>query len=299
MRFGVLGLIVAFVGAYAASVALYATSGMSDRHETESPTASDVTGVTGVTLNVEEVQSNYSVLSANLIFSPGSDLLDPQTQHLKEDLSLRVRSVATPVRRTWVKGMLPGMFPVPLTLAGEINDWPFDRYRTGPVEIELIRGGAENAEKENTIGSFPQRVPVTFVDHISGWDINTTSDADGLGPYQLSLRRSASALAFGVVILGVLIAIAAAGIVVAVQTLRNLRPFQPPMTTWYAAMLFSVVPLRNALPGSPPFGGWVDITMVLWVLVALVISMLLYIACWWRHLRPHDEKPAPMSPSPG
>jgi len=47
-------------------------------------------------------------------------------------------------------------------------------------------------------------------------------------------------------------------------------------------MLFAVVPLRNALPGSPVFGSWIDLTIVLWVLVALVISMLLYIAAWAR-----------------
>jgi len=34
--------------------------------------------------------------------------------------------------------------------------------------------------------------------------------------------------------------------------------------TWYAAMLFAVVPLRNALPGSPAFGSWIDLTIVLW-----------------------------------
>ena len=54
------------------------------------------------------------------------------------------------------------------------------------------------------------------------------------------------------------------------------------LTTWYAAMLFAVVPLRNALPGSPAFGSWIDLTIVLWVLVALVVSMLLYIGAWWR-----------------
>jgi predicted membrane channel-forming protein YqfA (hemolysin III family) len=114
----------------------------------------------------------------------------------------------------------------------------------------------------------------------------------------VTLRRSLSAAAFGVVILGVLVAIAGLGLFVAVQTLRDRRKFQPPMTTWYAAMLFAVVPLRNALPGSPPFGGWVDVTIVLWVLVVLVISMLLYIACWWKHLRPEAEQPTNLAVSP-
>ncbi|MEB3983017.1 DUF4436 domain-containing protein [Mycobacterium sp. 663a-19] len=279
MTFAVVALIVAVVAAYVASVAMYASSGTAGHRQAGTQPAGDQTSVT---LNVEDIQSNYTVLNANLIFSPGSDLLDPQTHHLKEDLGLRVRSVATPTRRTWLKGMLPGMFPVPLTLAGEINEWPFDRYSSGPIEIEVMRGDSENAV---------QRVPITFVNRLSGWEIDTT-DANGQGPYRVSVRRSLSAGAFGVVILGVLIAIAGLGLFVAVQTVRDRRKFQPPMTTWYAAMLFAVVPLRNALPGSPPFGGWVDITIVLWVLVVLVISMLLYIACWWRHLRPEAEKAA-------
>jgi hypothetical protein len=285
MRFGIIGLVAVLVGAYVAAVALYASSDTANRRQAETPTASDQTSVT---LYVDDVQTNYTVLNANLVFSPGSDLLDPKTQHLNQDLGLRVRSVATPTRRTYTKGMLPGTFPVPLTLAGDINDWPFDRYRSGPIEIELMRG-----ENETTV----QRVPVTFVNHLSGWEINTTN-ADGYGPYRVTLRRSLSAAAFGVVILGVLVAIAGLGLFVAVQTLRDRRKFQPPMTTWYAAMLFAVVPLRNALPGSPPFGGWVDVTIVLWVLVVLVISMLLYIACWWKHLRPEAEQPTNLAVSP-
>ena len=57
-------------------------------------------------------------------------------------------------------------------------------------------------------------------------------------------------------------------------------------TALLMAMLFAVVPLRNALPGSPPFGAWIDITVVLWVILALVASMVIYVACWWRHLKP-------------
>ncbi|ORV01236.1 hypothetical protein AWB93_07515 [Mycobacterium bohemicum] len=50
---------------------------------------------------------------------------------------------------------------------------------------------------------------------------------------------------------------------VAVATAPDLRKFQPPITTWYAAMLFAVVPLRNALPHAPPFGARVDVRVVL------------------------------------
>jgi hypothetical protein len=103
---------------------------------------------------------------------------------------------------------------------------------------------------------------------------------------------------FASVIVVVMIALAGIGLFVAIQTARNRRKFQPPMTTWYAAMLFAVMPLRNAFPDSPPIGSWIDVTVVLWVIVLLVIAMLLYINCWWRHLRPDAEQPAPAVAEP-
>ena len=134
----------------------------------------------------------------------------------------------------------------------------------------------------------PHPAAVILVDRLLGWKVDVTHDPN-IGPhgsYQLNLGRTLSTAAFGLVILGVLIALAVLGLFVATQTRRDRRKFQPPMTTWYAAMLFAVMPLRNALPDSPPFGAWIDITVVLWVIVALVISMAIYISCWWRHLKP-------------
>lgn len=288
MRFGIVGLIVILVGAYVAAVALYAQGGTL-RQPPEIPVTG---GRTTATLSVEDIQSNYRVLSANLTITLGSALLDPQTQHLGQDVTLRVRSAAMPTRITWTRGMLPGVVAVQLTIAGEIEDWPFDRYRSGPIEVELRRGAGEGAGEVVV-----ERVPVTFVVALPGWNVDVSEDS-GVGPYRMSLQRSLSAAAFGLVILGVLVTIAGLGLFVAIQTLRDRRPFQPPMTTWYAAMLFAVVPLRNALPGSPPFGGWVDITLVVWVVVVLVISMLLYVACWWRHLQPHPAQPEELAESP-
>jgi Domain of unknown function (DUF4436) len=284
LKFGVVGLIVILVGAYIAAVVLYAQGGTL-RQPPEAPAAGDRTTAR---LAVEDIQSNYRVVSANLTISPGPALLDPQTQHLNQDVTLRIRSAALPTRITWTRGMLPGVIAVQLTVVGEIEDWPFDRYRSGPIEVELHHGAGDVVV---------ERVPVTFVAQLPGWNVFVSEDS-GVGPYRVSLHRSLSAAAFGLVILGVLVAIAGLGLFVAIQTLRDRRPFQPPMTTWYAAMLFAVVPLRNALPGSPPFGGWVDITLVVWVLVVLVVSMLLYVACWWRHLKPHVEQPEEPAAAP-
>jgi hypothetical protein len=231
-----------------------------------------------VTLVVKNIRSSYGELVGNLTVSPGPALLDPVTDGLRQDLSAEITSATTPVKRTWSKGMVPGVFPIPLTLARDVGHWPLERYQTGPITVELFTGASQLRE----------RAHVTFVDRLAGWKVHVSGGdkANSSAPYEVELRRAASTILFAVVILSILVTMACLALFVAVQTLQDRRRFQSPMTTWYAAMLFAVVPLRNALPGSPAFGSWIDLTIVLWVMVTLVISMLLYFVAWWRHSRP-------------
>lgn len=274
-KFGIAGVVV-FIAAYISSIALYVNSGMGHPHQI-SDTSSPGEG-TKVTVDIEDIQSNSGVLSANLTVTPGPALLDPQTGTLKDDLSVVASSVLLASKRTWVKGTLPDVFRVTISLSGDVANWPFDRYQSGPINVQLFSGSSQ----------VPEPAGVTLVDRLLGWkiDVARVNKSNPHAPYRLDLYRSQSTAAFAVLILGVLIALAALALFVAVQTVRDRRKFQPPMTTWYAAMLFAVMPLRNALPDSPPFGSWMDVTIVLWVIVVLAISLVLYISCWWRHLKP-------------
>src|ERR1700733_2314922 len=271
VRLRVIALVGVVACAMLTSIVLYVDGAGSQRISVHgAPTGSGTT----VTLDVVSISSNYSDLVGDLIVKPGPRLIDPATDGLKQDLTVAVTSATTPVRRTWSKGMLPGVFPVSVTLARDVERWPFDSYYTGPITVTLFTGSDQ----------VPDRANATFVDRLTGWelDVSRVNNAIALSPYVAKLQRSASTMVFAIVILCIFVAIAAVGLFVAIQTTRDPRRFQSPMTTWYAAMLFAVVPLRNALPGSPAFGSWIDLTIVLWVLVALVISMLLYIAAWWR-----------------
>jgi Domain of unknown function (DUF4436) len=286
----VIGIIavVAFIAAYVGTITLYRHTACGCPHQiTEGQPASDGTTVK---IDMEELQSMKGALNANVTVAPGPGLLDPVTHGLNEDLTIAVHSAVTPTKRSWSKGVVPGVFPVSLTIGGDPSGWPFDTYHSGPVTVDLVRGGVQ----------VPERVPVTFVDRVPGWrvDIPDPGKAGVVEPYRVAVHRSPSTAVFASVIVIVMVALAGVGLFVAIQTARNRRKFQPPMTTWYAAMLFAVMPLRNALPDSPPIGSWIDVTVVLWVIVVLVSAMLLYINCWWRHLRPDAEQPAPPAAAP-
>ena len=57
-------------------------------------------------------------------------------------------------------------------------------------------------------------------------------------------------------------------------------------------MLFATIPIRNFLPGSPPPGSWVDVTIVLWVVVALGVALVFGVGSWWRYGRTDGQRPA-------
>ena len=286
MRLGIVGSVL-FIAAYVASLLIYVNSGMGHPHSVNEPQLG--ADATMVTIDLEDIRSNNSVLSTNISVVPEPALLDPVTHKLNEDLTVEVTSVVTPSKRTWAKGSLPDVWPVSLILSGEVADWPFDEYRSKPVTIEVERGANET----------PVPASVVFVDRLLGWTVKPVDPSGAAsGPYQVDLSRTTSTVSFGVVIVVVYLALAGLGLFVAVQTRRNKRKFQPPMTTWYAAMLFAIMPLRQALPDSPPFGSWIDVSVVLWVIVVLVVSMMLYISSWWRHLAPEPANPTSAAPTP-
>jgi hypothetical protein len=124
---------------------------------------------------------------------------------------------------------------------------------------------------------------------LDGWDASATrvhdpenANPDSQDNVVITLHRSKGPLIFDLGIILVLIALPALALWVAIPVALGRTSFLPPMTTWYGAMLFAIVPLRNILPGSPPYGSWIDQAIVLWVLIALVVALALFLVGWWR-----------------
>jgi len=155
MKLGIAGVLL-FIAAYVATNFVYAGAGHGPHDLTQ---GRPMTDGTTITMDLQEVQQSNTVLLANLAIVPGPTLLDPRTHDLTQDFSVVVTSAASPTKRSWSKGMVPGSFPVPLSISGAVTDWPFDHYVSGPVTVEVFRG-------DNPV---PERAAVTFADRLAGW----------------------------------------------------------------------------------------------------------------------------------
>jgi len=117
----------------------------------------------------------------------------------------------------------------------------------------VLAGSAEDRD------FVPARVEVEG--SIDGWSISRETgqpspDSTGQGQsVQVKLKRALGPLTFDLGICLVLIALPTLAIFTTYQVVTRRREFQMPFLTWFAAMLFAIVPLRNILPGAPPPGG--------------------------------------------
>ena len=268
-----IGLVLAL---YLASLVGYHVLG--DKPRDFAFTESTPSSETAVIMRLRQLDTAQNSLSIDILVHPGRDLLDKDPQSANQFV-VRLSSWTASGELIHVHADVANDTTTTLIATGDPDDWPFDSYNTDVIGVETFSGSGTQLK--------PVPAEVIVAGHINGWDIGTVSNTIGSPPappqtVRFTLERSPAALAFDISLILVLLALPATALFVAIQTLMGRRKFLPPLTTWFAAMLFAVVPLRNLLPGAPPAGAWIDQALVGWVLLALATSMVLYVAAWWR-----------------
>ncbi|OBK80241.1 DUF4436 domain-containing protein [Mycobacterium sp. 1164985.4] len=269
-RITVVTTVVAVFAVYVGSLIGYALLEPAPRHFQFSEPS--VTGETVVIIRLREMNAIQNRLVADVLLHPGPELKAVET----DDITIRLTSRSRSGELIYVHPTLSGNdTTTQLVAVGDPDNWPFDTFTTDIIGVQAFLGGGAQPR--------PIVAPVIVAGQINGWDVRTEhGSADSVPTVRFSTERTRGALAFDIGVLLVLIALPAAALFVAIETVLGRRKFLPPLTTWFAAMLFAVVPLRNLLPGAPPAGAWIDLAVVLWVLIALAAAMVLYIVAWWR-----------------
>ncbi len=235
---------------------------------------------TVILLELTAIHPTDNTVDVDVQVIPEKSFLDPRFDTLNTDMAVRLCPCIEVGEFVFPQGQAPKVVKTSLTIRGEADRWPFDTFTTSTIGADVMVGSGEARR------FVPARVEVSG--SLSGWDIR--SDRGGPSPHAGSPDDSASvsfgrargplALIFGICL--VLLTLPAMALYAAIEMLLGKKKFQPPFSTWFAAMLFAVVPIRNVLPGSPPPGSLIDEALILWVLVALVTAMLIYVVAWVR-----------------
>lgn len=276
--------IAVFVLVYAVVLLLYHNSGQTTGIEGDNEPPAD--GVT-IVLSLSAMNADHSTIDATLTIDPGQQLVDPKTGALAK----RVQVFLDPLSGSYPLTFDPevGIYALPVTIRmdGDLEGWPFDRYRSVlTTSASVVEGDGRQA--------IPYHVEVTG--HvIHGWRISASADVpqpDGdASAFELVVKRAGGTMVMGLLLVLVLIALPVLAFFVVFETVTRRKKVEATYFSWFAALLFATVPIRNFLPGAPPPGSWVDVAVVVWVLAGLVTALGIYVWCWSRWGT--DPLPAP------
>lgn len=273
---------------YATVVALYAVNAASTIVVGCQDAAPD--DAIRLSLDPQSVDAVANRLTVTLDVDSFGPVADPETKLAADDLTLVV--TGTDGERTIDIPAASITSPVSLRLltSGAVEGWPFDAH-AAQTAIAAITGE----------GSAARDVPVVVCGsvHVPGWTFSSREvpgdaalviDGTPVTKIEITAQRSAATIAFGIVILCLMVVLPILGLTVAIRVFRGTKKVEATLMSWIAAMLFATLPLRGFLPGAPPIGSWVDYLVVLWVVAGLIASLVVY-ALAWRRWAPDGERP--------
>lgn len=266
------------VAVYLVSVLLYAVGGQVTDAEGDEPEKWDVK-LSVVPQSVDAVRDRVTMQIDVIEAGPAGDGFV-----LNETLGVLISGADGDRMIEFGSSGVASPVAVELVTDGVVERWPFDSH-VGETSIIAYRVVDGEPEALRTWVSASGRVP--------GWsiaaeeiDLGLQAEFDGVSEgvdvVQFTATRSSSTIAFGIVLLGLMIVMPVLVLSVAITVYRGRRRVEASFMSWMGAMLFATIPLRTFLPGSPPIGSWIDFLIVLWVIVGLIGGLAIYVAAWFR-----------------
>jgi hypothetical protein len=163
---------------------------------------------------------------------------------------------------------------------GALENYPVDRY-DGTLRIRVVEG-------KQPAGGAPVPVRLTTWEEIAGWEVTTarSNPAGDAGDAGLSLsvraQRPAAQVFFAFILFAAMILIAASALTIGGLVFLGARKVEATLISALGAMVFAVPALRNVLPGAPPLGVRADAFVFLWVQLAVILCLTLFVVTWAR-----------------
>ena len=163
-----------------------------------------------------------------------------------------------------------GKLPVPvqstLGLAGDLSQYPFDRY-TSLLVVE--------ASSPALRGLLPVHLTVSAGQR--DWKISSSNASAVLGnaiTVDLATRRGGSTIGFALFEMAIMMILAGIALAITFVTVVAGAQLEFSYFTWLGALIFALPAVRNALPGSPGIGTLVDCLVFFPALATVTVCML-------------------------
>ena len=164
-------------------------------------------------------------------------------------------------------------------LKGSISGYPLDHY-VGRLSIRASKKGNEAA----------QPIRLTVWPLVSNWNVEMSrsdpaSEAPAGVDLNIQVNRPPSFIVMAFAFYAAMALIGLSGLTIGTLVFLGVRPVEPGMTGALAAMIFSIPALRGIMPGAPPLGIHADSLILVWVQLAVILGLTLFVITWvWRRI---------------
>lgn len=316
-RVRVIGLIVlGIVVAYVLSILAFSASGRSNVVTQPNTLPRGASGINIGAFDLVGMDTVKTQMSLRLYLFPEGDFADVDNGTWAKGVRITTPlQTSGPIVKEIPKGQaIGGGIELTVFITGDPQTYPFDKYEFGavytPEDLELAPADFQQLFQQGDdglvhgpqilfgaeqLGPDGKPVPNSPIQigmdgpprGLQGWTEEwSIYSSDSVMYVQAAIKRSGGVLAFVMVILLLMITIAVLALVVSTRVALKLRPIEATMASWFAALLFALIPLRTNMPGAPPIGAWIDVTVFFWVEAALLVAMSIFIVSWLRYRKP-------------
>jgi hypothetical protein len=133
----------------------------------------------------------------------------------------------------------------------------------------------------------PQPVRLTVWPVMSSWNIRVeqavpvAAAVDGVA-LEIRIARPASYIVIAIAVYSAMALLGISGLTIGSLAFLGIRRIEATLTGTLGAMVFAIPALRAALPGTPPLGGHADVLVFVWVELAVIIGLMLFVLTWAR-----------------
>jgi hypothetical protein len=161
-----------------------------------------------------------------------------------------------------------------IALSGSISAYPLDRY-AGRLSVSASKKGTE----------VPQPVRLTVWPLVSNWTVEMTRS--GRAPdtaagvdLDIQVSRPTSFIVMAFAFYAAMAVIGLSGLTIGTLVYLGVRPVEAGMMGALGAMIFSIPALRGIMLGAPPLGILADALILVWVQLAVILGLTLFVATW-------------------
>lgn len=200
------------------------------------------------------------------------------------------------------KGAIPTTIQRTVQLSGSVRNYPFDEF-SAPVIVAAAQSVNNAWQPLQVQGGFTQPLVSNWevrstVDTANAADLALSEDADAgqvlaAGSSALvldtSLRRQTPNIGLSLVLLALMAVLAALALLGVRAVADGRRKQEMTMTSWFAALIFAMLPIRLAMPGAPPMGAWIDILVTFWVFIVLMVALAWWVIVWLQGVQVKEK----------